>query len=143
MICPLGVMRPISVPSVNHRLPSGPAVIASELLPFGSGNSVICPLGVMRPISVPSVNHRLPSGPAVIASVDPLAGNSVICQARPRQNWEVPMSRLTPPALERRPSGDAPTQFASEQSRSLIYARYSWNRMPNLKSHFATCPSTT
>ena len=53
MICPAGVMRPISVArlSANQRLPSGPAVI-----PEGSGrswlrgNSVICPAGVMRPI---------------------------------------------------------------------------------------------
>src|SRR5229473_2168887 len=65
------VMRPILFvpPSVNQRLPSGPAVIAPGWLPgVGRGNWLMLPPGVMRPIaSVPtSVNQRLPSGPAVI-----------------------------------------------------------------------------
>src|SRR6266702_8090406 len=68
---PVGVMRPIRFPasSVNHRLPSGPAVIPWGLLPDeGTATSVTVPVGVMRPIWFPasSVNHRLPSGPAVI-----------------------------------------------------------------------------
>ena len=55
--------------SVNHRLPSGPAVIPSgscwlPTRPY----SVIVPLVVILPIKLlpDSVNHRLPSGPAVI-----------------------------------------------------------------------------
>ena len=72
---------------MNHRLPSGPAVIPNGRLPaVGTGNSVITPAGVIRPILFPmtSVNHRLPSGPTVI----PLGklpavgtGNSVIAPA--------------------------------------------------------------
>src|SRR6266852_5846510 len=65
------VMRPILFvpPSVNQRLPSGPAVIAQGLLPWGKGNSLTLPPGVMRPILSPdtSVNQRLPSGPAVMS----------------------------------------------------------------------------
>src|ERR1700693_4335919 len=38
---PVVVMRPILFPSVNQRLPSGPAVIPSGLLPVG--NSVMVP----------------------------------------------------------------------------------------------------
>ncbi len=66
-------MRPIRLPvcSVNHKLPSGPAVIASGSAPgvMPTLNSVTTPAVVMRPIRLKprSVNHRLPSGPAVIA----------------------------------------------------------------------------
>src|SRR6266852_2878361 len=65
------VMRPILFvpPSVNQRLPSGPAAIAPGWLPgVGRGNSLMLPPGVIRPIvSVPnSVNQRLPSGPVAI-----------------------------------------------------------------------------
>ena len=77
--------RPSS--SANHRLPSGPAAVASRMLPgpgrscpcrptgipsagrAGAEYSVICPDGVIRPIAgvaPASVNHRLPSGPAAI-----------------------------------------------------------------------------
>src|SRR5436309_2401970 len=71
VICPAGVIRPMLFPltSVNHRLPSGPAVIPrGALTAVGTGNSVIDPAVVIRPIWLPpiSVNHRLPSGPAVI-----------------------------------------------------------------------------
>src|SRR6516165_10680873 len=71
VMAPLVVMRPIwpAVFSVNHRLPSGPAVIPKgPLLAVGMGNSVMVPLVVMRPIwpMFWSVNHRWPSGPAVI-----------------------------------------------------------------------------
>jgi hypothetical protein len=50
-------MRPIRFPagSVNHRLPSGPAVISAGLL-FGLmpvENSVTAPLGVIRPMRLP------------------------------------------------------------------------------------------
>ena len=71
---PLGVIRPIRSPnsSVNQRLPSGPAVIPTGLLPavMPVANSVTAPAGVIRPIRLPtcSVNQRLPSGPAVIPS---------------------------------------------------------------------------
>src|SRR5215467_9852404 len=72
VIVPLGVMRPILLPSssANQRLPSGPAVMAIGVPgEVGMGNSVIVPLGVMRPILLPScsANQRLPSGPAVMA----------------------------------------------------------------------------
>ncbi len=71
MMAPPVVMRPILLVavSVNHRLPSGPAVMPTgPLLAVGVGNSVILPLVVMRPIRFVafSVNHRLPSGPAVM-----------------------------------------------------------------------------
>src|SRR5437773_1075765 len=73
--------------SVNHRLPSGPAVMLySALLGVETGNSVITPAVVIRPIllPVPSVNHRLPSGPAVMEFGPPPTvgiGNSVITPA--------------------------------------------------------------
>src|SRR5207249_724209 len=57
--------------SVNHRLPSGPAVIpAGTPFTVGTLNWVMTPAGVMRPILFPfppeTVNQRLPSGPTVI-----------------------------------------------------------------------------
>src|SRR5258707_466160 len=57
--------------SVNHRLPSGPVVMAKGKLGAGGTkieNSVIIPLVVMRPILLPkySVNHSAPSGPCVM-----------------------------------------------------------------------------
>src|SRR5260221_14136620 len=71
------VMRPILLPSpsVNQRLPSGPAVIAQESLRLpeapwaaGRGNGVIGPLGVMRPIWRPPLyeNRGGPAGPVGI-----------------------------------------------------------------------------
>src|SRR5437879_5393405 len=83
VIAPAGVIRPIRLPnrSVNHRLPSGPAVMRQgPLSAVGRGNSVITPAGVIRPILFPpiSVNHKLPSGPVAI-EVGPLfaeRGNS-------------------------------------------------------------------
>lgn len=69
---PAGVMRATRSPSVwvNHRLPSGPAVIPEGLLPevIPSENSVTTPAGVIRPtwFAPDSVNHRLPSGPVVM-----------------------------------------------------------------------------
>ncbi len=72
VIVPAGVMRPIwsLSDSVNHRLPSGPAVIPEgKLAAVGMRNSVIVPAGVMRPMrfASDSVNHRFPSGAAVMA----------------------------------------------------------------------------
>src|SRR5579884_2790004 len=79
------MMRPIlPLPSVNQRLPSGPAAIPSgKLWSVGIANSVTVPEGVMRPILLPldSVNQRLPSGPLVIPTGSPLAvgiGNAVM-----------------------------------------------------------------
>ena len=85
---PAGVIRAIRLPrySVNHRLPSGPAV-----MPKGSVsnenpgvtppvNSVTTPAGVTRPIRpglATSVNQRLPSGPSAISRGKPLAEKSV------------------------------------------------------------------
>src|SRR6266853_1428943 len=76
--------------SVNHRAPSGPAVMpwGKPLVPLGVGigNSVITPAVVMRPILLAfcSVNHRAPSGPVVMIWGSLLAvgiGNSVITPA--------------------------------------------------------------
>src|SRR5947209_453628 len=50
---------------VNHRLPSGPAVMPAG--PPATGNDVAIPAGVMRPIPKVLVNQRLPSGPAVMS----------------------------------------------------------------------------
>src|SRR5215470_12323358 len=71
-----GLIRPILLApfSVNHRLPSGPAVMPAGLLAsVGMGNSVIAPAGVIRPmwltpfVSAPdSTNQRLLSGPLVM-----------------------------------------------------------------------------
>src|SRR3989442_3424932 len=71
LMAPDVVIRPIfPIPSVNQRLPSGPAVIRSgEALAVGRGNSVIVvPGGVMRPMfsAKDSVNHKFPSGPVVM-----------------------------------------------------------------------------
>jgi hypothetical protein len=78
VIAPDVVIRPIApLRSVNHRAPSGPAVMASAPpLGSGTGNAVITPAVVMRPILllVPSkVNHRAPSGPATMPRGVPLA----------------------------------------------------------------------
>src|SRR5437764_3869202 len=67
---PVGVTRPILLPlfSTNHKLPSGPAVMAyGPLEPVGMANSVIVPEGVIRAIlfAPTSVNHTFPSGPVV------------------------------------------------------------------------------
>ena len=101
-------MRPIRLPSnsVNHRLPSGPAVIPSGALPslIPSENSVTTPLGVMRPMRFParparlnSVNQRLPSGPAVMPAGElPAlmpARNSVTAPGRGDPPDPVPRSR--------------------------------------------------
>src|SRR5215831_2393346 len=70
--------------SVNHTLPSGPAVSApTEARVSGRVNVVIWPAGVIRPMagetsSAAVVNHRLPSGPAVMAPGPPMGeANSV------------------------------------------------------------------
>src|SRR5436305_1378669 len=63
------VIRPIRLPrlSVNHRLPSGPAVmpLGPALPVMPALNSLTTPGGVIRPIRLAddSVNHTLPSGP--------------------------------------------------------------------------------
>ena len=73
MIVPCGVIRPTrggDPDSVNHRLPSGPAVMPCGTAPEPSpdANSVIVPCGVIRPIApAASVNQRLPSGPAAMS----------------------------------------------------------------------------
>ena len=71
VMTPVGVIRPMLLRrcSVNHRLPSGPAVMPQGPLPaVGVGNSAKTPAVVTRPILElsSSVNHRFPSGPAVI-----------------------------------------------------------------------------
>src|SRR5438270_6944736 len=67
---PLRVTRAMLLPSysVNHRFPSGPAVMPLGVL-FGVGteNSVSAPDGVIRPMRpASSANQRLPYGPGVI-----------------------------------------------------------------------------
>jgi hypothetical protein len=84
VMTPAGVIRPMMatkllfptpLEAVNHRLPSGPAVMPEGAeLPVGRVNSVRVPAGVIRPMAptelfplVPEpVNHRLPSGPTVM-----------------------------------------------------------------------------
>ena len=70
---PSGVIRPIRLKlecSVNHRLPSGPAVMSRGARTGGDAGAELGddPERVIRPIRSPpsSVNHRLPSGPAVM-----------------------------------------------------------------------------
>src|SRR6266498_103984 len=68
---PSGVSRPITpvLNSVNHMLPSGPAVIpVTPLSGVGSANSVNAPPGAMRPIlfALDSTNHRFRSGAEMI-----------------------------------------------------------------------------
>ena len=67
---PDGVIRPmVLLPTlVNHRFPSGPAVMLSGWLMPGSVKLETTPPGVMRPMVLLNwlVNHRFPSGPAVI-----------------------------------------------------------------------------
>src|SRR5258706_9649582 len=80
------LMRPILLTdfSVNHMLPSGPAVIpAGSAFGDGIGYSDTPPIGVTRPIALvapASVNQRLPSGPAAMLNGRPAEGipNSVI-----------------------------------------------------------------
>ena len=65
------VIRPIlpEPSSVNHKLPSGPAVIPQgNADAVGTANSVIEPPGVIRAIRSPddSVTQRLPSEPVVM-----------------------------------------------------------------------------
>ena len=67
------VIRPIEVTLVNHRAPSGPAVIPKGssicwLLPEPEPKSVTTPSVVILPIVFlpPLVNQRAPSGPAVM-----------------------------------------------------------------------------
>ena len=68
---PVGI-RPMRLPviSVNHRLPSGPAVMEKGWAPavIPPPNSVLTPAVVIRPILLPlcSANQRFPSGPAVM-----------------------------------------------------------------------------
>src|SRR5688572_8539447 len=65
-------IQPCSLILVNHRAPSGPAVMPNGYLVLGVANEVIAPAVVMRPIEprrgLLLVNHRAPSGPAVISS---------------------------------------------------------------------------
>src|SRR6266542_1948525 len=85
--------------SVNHRLPSGPAVMpkgtATELW---VENSVITPAVVMRPTRPPttfSVNHRLLSGPTTMAQGLTLAvgtGNDVTALSRAPLGLSLPMA---------------------------------------------------
>ena len=85
MITPAVVIRP-TVPAAslftNHKLPSGPLVIAvGELLAeivCGMGYSWITPAVLIFPIALFSwsVNHRFPSGPATIPNALPKPGKT-------------------------------------------------------------------
>jgi hypothetical protein len=66
-----GQIRPMLLPitSVNHKAPSGPAVIPTGwLAAVGIEYSVTMPVVLIRPILLPpvSVNHNAPSGPDVM-----------------------------------------------------------------------------
>ena len=66
---PAGVILPIEpvrFPWVNHRFPSGPAVIREGSVTPGSVKVATTPAVVIRPIEPLLVNHRFPSGPATI-----------------------------------------------------------------------------
>src|SRR5262245_39111624 len=83
--------------SVNHTLPSGPAVSALiDARVSGRANVVIWPAGVLRAMAGeterPAVaNHKLPSGPAVMAPAEWKGGvNSV--------TWPLGVMRPTSPA---------------------------------------------
>ena len=86
MASPAGVMRPslLLSTSVNHRLPSGPAVIACGLVPSGSSCRTMAPVdGSMRAIAFfapVSVNHTPPSEPVTMSPGvwSRAVGNSVI-----------------------------------------------------------------
>src|SRR5579864_9001879 len=69
----------LAPPSVNHKLPSGPATMSRGTLSvLGVRNWIITPAAVIVPISlVPlSVNHRLPSEPSAIPPGLLFAGRS-------------------------------------------------------------------
>ena len=51
--------------AVNHRFPSGPAVMAAVVL-VGDGNRSSWPAGVSRSMKSASATQMLPSGPVVI-----------------------------------------------------------------------------
>src|SRR3981081_2547156 len=63
---------------VNHRLPSGPAVIPTGSLVAASAYSVITPaVGIFPTFAVPlSTNQRLLSGPAAMCSGRLFAGSA-------------------------------------------------------------------
>ncbi|HMG25313.1 MAG TPA: hypothetical protein VKH36_00720 [Acidimicrobiia bacterium] len=75
MIDPVVVIRPIRLPnsSVNHKAPSGPAVMYPGWLPaFGSSKRLALAPVSTRPMAFPNsvafenVNQSAPSGPMVI-----------------------------------------------------------------------------
>src|SRR5271165_4423927 len=68
------------MPSVNHKAPSGPAVIAPAGHVVDAGKIVTSPVVVIRPMFMPNVNHNAPSGPAANPPTEP-AVNSVITPA--------------------------------------------------------------
>ena len=79
-------MRPMApgiVLWVNHRFPSGPAVMSRRLLPETGNSFVTIRAVVTRPIlsSVPSANQRAPSGPEVMpcgSAPPPMAADSAM-----------------------------------------------------------------
>src|SRR5688572_21185323 len=90
---PVVVILPILFPifSVNHTLPSGPAVTPLTRAPME--NCLITPAVVILPILLVrySVNHRLPSGPAVISpSVLPLGTGNWLPETAPSVNHRLP-----------------------------------------------------
>src|SRR5208337_3807211 len=97
------VTRPILLPlsSVNQRLPSGPAVISTGVLPgVGIAYSAMMPAGVIRPIRLAllSVNQRLPSGPAVI-STGSLLGIGPLMVVGIAYSAMVPVGRRVPDGM--------------------------------------------
>src|SRR5262245_61622755 len=112
--------------SVNHTLPSGPAVTALTVTKLsGRLNVANWPAGVIRPMagensSPPLVNHRLPSGPAVMVPAPPKGGaNSV--------TWPLGVMRPIAPATgsvnQTLPSGPAVTAVAPKLPPKLSGGR--------------------
>ena len=68
---------PLELDSVNHKFPSGPAVMLfGPLLAMGIGNEVkmwVAASSSTMLFALVSTNHRLPSGPTVILAAPLLA----------------------------------------------------------------------
>src|SRR5262249_44909145 len=127
---PAGLRGNVRASSTNHKLPSGPVVMAPAEMP-GVGNSVTWPAGVMRP-TVPatgSVNQRLPSGPPVMAVAPRLPpklsggrGNSVRVGGSPRLSRGITSGRYRRDFRGRRPP--RPNKDRASRMRDIIYLFY-------------------
>src|SRR5437773_2256971 len=64
----VGGKFPVSLASINHSAPSGPAAISPGTVLPGAGraNRLTPPSGVIRPMLGPPASQSAPSGPAAI-----------------------------------------------------------------------------